>query len=363
VRFACRSLWACGDWQNAKTEISLFADELLRFHDTEHHSSEQRVDELLFLLDYVRLQTLSEAVCDGITPKLAVCENILSEIKSASDVLPDEAVFIESQYLVVKSRLMDRMGDGQRSISLIRDFLSSQRHFDHLSRYQNARLQNEIGLCSWHVGDLSSALKAFEAAAALFAELKNDLWLAGALTNLGFVHTDRENFSKAVEVCEQAHRLHHKVGNKAWELINLGALGMAFIWSNRFDEGIERLSSALDGAVENDPESAAQFKGDIGRALLVRNEARDLEKALMYLEEAVEVQLQNGKSRRLFGNQVLLAEASRRAGVTGDRLKTLTQSARETAESLNLTLGTNVLQVRRDVRLLENIETSLVPGK
>ena len=374
AHYAARATWSIGNWKKAEEICNSVSRQLLRFSrdatksvvDDQHSPGavplQCDVDIILFLTYASRTKAMSGY--DGkkhqqVAELLDLAESLLARLTASGTYSKRTIAYLHAVLTLRRSRLLDRDGGSQRSLDLVRSFLSDPR-FAEAPTGVRAKMLNSKGLSEWHLGDFVEANESLETAGQLFQDANDDYWYAGTLTNRAFLMTDLENFPAAIELCEQAAILHRKVGNRAWEGTNLGAWGMALIWNDQIDEGIDRLQQGLRIVEANDPETAAQFHGDVGRALLYRDRPHELEKAIMSLEIAIETQsTATIPTRRLFGNVVLMADAQLRDNAPRQTVQEFSKRARDIAAELQLKDSSKILQVKRDLRRLKSIERAL----
>ncbi|MGC3992008.1 MAG: AAA family ATPase [Chthoniobacteraceae bacterium] len=89
-----------------------------------------------------------------------------------------------------------------------------------IADFMLTRIVNSKGISAWHAGQLSLAQETLEKALEGFTHQNIPMWIAGSKTNLGFVHIDKGEFSKAAKYLDEAGELHRAVGNKGFESVN-----------------------------------------------------------------------------------------------------------------------------------------------
>jgi tetratricopeptide (TPR) repeat protein len=370
MRSYSKAVWATGDWRFAEKlcidlctsmENTISSSGITAVEAFSALPNEAKVDVLMFLADAARIISLAEVRNDN----HADAHRILDTSFQLLDRLPNGDLpngclaFVSGLLTIRRTRILDREGKHTDAIEMLNCFINGEL-WSSASLHLKALIYNDRGLAEWHLGNLEDAESSFEEAANIFRRLVDRFWLAGALTNLGFVNTDLEQFQHAIDYCVEADQLHRAVLNRSWEGTNLGAWGLALAWNGNYEEGLRRLERGLSLTRKSDPETAAQFKGDIARVLIQRGGAKDLDRAVMLLEEAIEFQSKSGKpSRRWFGNSVLLADALKQSGESKDVVVHAVHSAIDLAARGGFAQQSPTLQIRKDCRKLDQLESSL----
>ncbi len=370
TRHTASAFWSIGEWKKANAicqavyrrrfdSARFYFDDISFTNENAAASSGCDIDIILFIADAARMKTLSgydEDCHKSVDAMLGNAEEMLRKLTISNRCTVKTIAYLHATLTLRRASLLHRRGGYLQAINIANSFLGDDR-FVLAPSVVRARIVNAKGLSQWHLGEFQDADESFRDAGKLFQDGGDEFWYAGTLTNRAFLLTDLENFSAAIRLCEQADVLHRKVGNRVWTGTNLGAWGMALIWDHQFDIGVDRLYDGLEIVETNDEETAAQFRGDLGRALLYRNHPSDLQKAIRSLEIAIRMQSDSIlPTRRLFGNVVLMADARFRDNAPKATVRSLCQRAREIAKELQLTASSTVLQVNRDYRLLESIE-------
>lgn len=375
VRFIARAKWGIGQWNEAAhiihnlVETNRASFRLINSADIEWDWGD-RCELSLLLADRVRLGCLASRQGDQVARQMTF-EDLMVMINDARELSPPEysppsesdlprrrTAVVRASLAERQAQVLDSRGDYSSAIECVKQIVSDQLTWSLLSTQQQGEVQNRLGLAYWHNGQLDAAEECFRHASGLFSRAGDTLWQAGALTNLSFVLIDLEMFAASIQCCQTAEGLHKAVGNTVWEAINLGAWGNSLAWSGEYKDGLARLEQGLSLVKATDPDTRAQFSGDLARVLLFLDTTSTVARAELLLEQAIAFQAQTGRpTRRLFGNTVLLAHARSRLARPLLDIQTLAAQARQMATELRLTLKSPVLQVRRDLTLLEELET------
>ncbi|MEY3457271.1 MAG: hypothetical protein RL215_428, partial [Planctomycetota bacterium] len=377
VRLISRSMWAIGQWTDAASLIhDLIEQNRASFRTTTTAGIEwgwhDCCDLALLLADRVRLGCLASRHGSFVNRQMSF-DDLMVMISEADTLChlrrhfaPDNALTrkreasLRALMAERRAQVLDSNGSYALAAECVNQITTDRISWSLLSTQQQGEIKNRLGLACWHAGQLDTAEECFRHAASLFSKAGDTMWQAGALTNLAFVMTDLEMFASSIQCCETAEGLHKAVGNLVWEAINLGAWGNALAWSGDYKLGLAKLEQGLTLLKAADPDTRAQFSGDIARVLLFHNTAHTDARAKLLLEQALAFQTNSGKpTRRMFGNTVLLAHAGYRLARPISERQGFARQARQIATELGLTDQSPVLQVRRDLTLLNQIELDL----
>ncbi|GEM_PF-2264304 len=121
--------------------------------------------------------------------------------------------------------------------------------------------------------------------------IKNETWKPAYQTNLGLVLTDLGRFDQALKLFEEADSGHFELGYRHWQAVNKCAWGRALMLrqeSGNLDKAIVLIQEAetLSRNVYY-PENISMHKGDLGRVFYL---LQDYEKAYNYVNEALSLE-------------------------------------------------------------------------
>ncbi len=134
-------------------------------------------------------------------------------------------------------------------------------------------------------GELDKALKYHEKALKVDEELGRKEGMAADFGNMGNVYCTRGELDKALEYYEKALKLHEELGRKEGVAIQLGNTGNVYYTRGEFDKALEYYEKALKLDEElGRKEGVASNYGNTGQVYLIRGE---IDKALEYYEKAL----------------------------------------------------------------------------
>lgn len=150
---------------------------------------------------------------------------------------------------------------------------------------EKSNILSELGIISYHLGELDKALEYYGKASKLHEELGSKEGTAQRLGNIGIIYGIRGELDKALEYCGKALKLSEELGNKERVAIQLGNMGNVYLIRGELDKGLEYYEKALKLDKElGKKEGMATNYGNIGVVYKTRGE---LDKALEYYEKAL----------------------------------------------------------------------------
>ncbi|MEW5937027.1 MAG: tetratricopeptide repeat protein [Candidatus Thermoplasmatota archaeon] len=167
-------------------------------------------------------------------------------------VLEGESCDEEARILCVLGGLMDKTGDYDRGIEVLKEALAvaerlgnrtelahayhglgglflSRSRFDDAVRYLKEALSirrelgaemdiskslNNLGIAHWYMGDLEMALRCLEESLAIKSKVGDRQGVATAYSNIGMVHRNKGNLEKALECHFKSLEMKRKIGDK-----------------------------------------------------------------------------------------------------------------------------------------------------
>jgi tetratricopeptide (TPR) repeat protein len=100
-------------------------------------------------------------------------------------------------------------------------------------------LLNYHGIVNWHDGRCQQAASDYCTALRIFSLEKEQIRLAGVLTNLGLTFIDLERFAAARTLLTRAGKKHLAVGNDAWNAVNDTAIARLYLREGKYREAID----------------------------------------------------------------------------------------------------------------------------
>ncbi len=135
----------------------------------------------------------------------------------------------------------DWAGQAELAIACAQEATAHAERSGHL--FTMAVAANTLGIVYWHDARPDEALVPLAAAQRHNERLKNELHLAGNLTNRGLALTDLGRIEEAMELFTAAEAMHRRQDNAAWGAVNQVGIARALLDRARPDEALR----ALDG--------------------------------------------------------------------------------------------------------------------
>jgi len=189
-----------------------------------------------------------------------------------------------------------------------------------------ASAYNNIGLIYWNSERLDSALVFYKLSEDLFAEIGNQIGLLSTMNNMGLIYQSLERNDESIAYFRKVVQTAEEIGNPYFEAV--GHQNMATTYSVRFnpDSAYVHLLKAIPIQEETDDSwGLAKSYHTMGSTLMdMGNDS--LDRAEMYFNEAVKMNLQLENSHALASNYYTLGDIYRQTGERFKRLSTLKKS-------------------------------------
>ncbi len=189
-----------------------------------------------------------------------------------------------------------------------------------------AAAYNNIGLIHWNSERLDSALVFYRLSEDLFKEIGNQRGLLSTMNNMGLIYQSLERGDESIAYFRKVVQTAEETGNPYFEAV--GHQNMATTYAVRFnpDSAYVHLLKAIPIQEETgDLWGLAKSYHTMGSTLMdMGNDS--LDRAEMYFNEAIKVNLQLENSHALASNYYTLGDVYRRKGELSNRLSALKKS-------------------------------------
>lgn len=185
-----------------------------------------------------------------------------------------------------EARVMEQMGDWDRSLSLAEQALAASQQVG--DRETEAEAVRMIGIVNEQRGDWDQAFRCFTESLELHRKSGNRLGMASSLVSIGIVHYRHGAYDQALRCCNEALEIGRELGDRSKIASALLNLGTVYEQRGDYDEALRYYNEVLemhrDSGDTGDRNVASIALHNIGN---VHKDRGDYEHALGYYDEAL----------------------------------------------------------------------------
>ncbi len=205
----------------------------------------------------------------------------------ARELLAENALMNESELhcriLLALSQSLWRRGMAKDALPYAEQALALAELID--SKKLQAKTLGNIGTVHANLSDYSRALEYYGKALALNEELGNKAGVAIYLGNIGIVHQNLSDYARALEYYSKALSLHEELGNKAGVASCLGNIGLVHQNPSDYSLALEYYGKAL--SLDEELGKKTGMATNLGNIGIVYHSLSDYSRALEYYGKAL----------------------------------------------------------------------------
>ncbi len=231
----------------------------------------------------------------------SLINEILQTIRSREDSLRARAAKIEA--LIVEAEILWRWGkldEGLRVVKEAEEHLEEKR-LEHVPeqeewiKLRRGELLHQEGILNWYKGDLDRAMDCHKQSLAIKKELDDRNGVADSFNNIGLVYWSKGDLDRAMEYYQRSLAIREKLDNKHGIATSLNNLGNAYSMKGDLDRAMEYYQRSL--AIREKLDNKHNIALSLNNLGVVHRLKGNLDRAMEYYQRSLRISEEFGIKR------------------------------------------------------------------